>query len=736
MPIFARHTLFWKYAAFFSGLVSGLLVISGVLGGYFAYRQSTDALEELQLNKAQFLASEISSYIGRVEDALRSTVAKFNTTGEPEPEDLRLELIALLRYQQSVTELHWIAADGRERLALSRLTRDIADSAADWANDPRFQRARLASTYVGPVYFRGETEPYLSLAASRSRDGPALIAEANLKFVGDVLSKLRLGPAGVAYIVDSHGQLISHPDVSRVLSKTDYSQLPQVSGALAATRPGASSDEVRNLEGMPVVATAVPIEHLGWTVVMEQSRNEALRPVYASIARSGTLVVLGVIAAIATSLVFARRMVQPIRRLESSAREIGEGKLDQRIEVKTGDELEALAIQFNRMAERLHAIYATQETRIAERTHELARANEAKSRFVAAASHDLRQPMHALALFVGQLRANAGSAEAPALLEKIEHSVDVLQELFEALLDLSRLDMGAVTAQQRAFPANELLSRLVADFAPAAEAKGLALTLVPTSLWVFSDPLLLERIVRNVVANAVRYTQNGRILIGCRRRGEHVNILIADTGVGIDPTHLPKIFDEFYQVTPLSGTSAKGLGLGLAIVKRLAALLDHPVMVESRPGRGTLIRVQVRRAIARERQVPVAVAPAQDLHGTRVLVVEDEAHARDAIGGLLAQWGCEVIRAEGGEDALERTRNWRPDLVRCDVTLADGANGLAVVDRLHARHGPGLACAFVTGETAPHLISAVRARGHPILVKPAKPAKLRALIEHLRNTPG
>ena len=243
-----------------------------------------------------------------------------------------------------------------------------------------------------------------------------------------------------------------------------------------------------------------------------------------------------VIASVTASLLFARSMVRPIRQLEARAREIGEGKLDQRIDVGTGDELEALGIQFNRMAERLQEIYASQEARIAERTHDLALANDAKTRFLAAASHDLRQPIHALALFVGQLRADAGSPEAPALLEKIERSVEALEDLLEALLDLSKLDVGAVTSQPKPFAVHPFLSRLVADFAPAAEAKGLALTLVPTKLWVYSDPLLLERILRNLVANAIRYTADGRILIGCRRRGETVDLVVVDTGLGIAPS--------------------------------------------------------------------------------------------------------------------------------------------------------------------------------------------------------
>ena len=444
---------------------------------------------------------------------------------------------------------------------------------------------------------------------------------------------------------------------------------------------------------------------------------------------------LGVIASVTASLLFARSMVRPIRQIEARAREIGEGKLDQRIEVGTGDELGALGFQFNRMAERLQEIHATQETRIAERTHDLALANDAKTRFLAAASHDLRQPIHALALFVGQLRADAGSPDAPALLEKIERSVEALEELLEALLDLSKLDVGAVTPQPKAFPVHSLLSRLVTDFVPAAEAKGLALTLVPTRLWVYSDPLLLERILRNLIANAIRYTADGRILIGCLRRGENVDLLVADTGVGIAPVHMPHVFEEFYQAGPLRGGLTKGLGLGLAIVRRLCVLLDHRITLKSIQGKGTVVRIRVPRAAPQPREDATPMALAPDLHGTRVLVVDDEALARDAIQGLLAKWGCDVITAEGADQAVALARIRRPDLVLCDLNLADGDSGVRVVDRLRREHGAGLACAFITGESAPERISEARAAGHPIAFKPTKPAKLRALIEHLLRSP-
>lgn len=726
-----RRTLVWKYAAWFSALVSVLLVASGALAGYFAYRQAMAAVEESQAQRARFVAEAIAGAVGRVEDALALAVEKFGDDGPTDVDSLGVELIALLRNQPAIIELYWIAGDGRERLALSRYGRDRLESGRSWVEEPRFEGLGTRISRAGPVSFRSEGEPSLPLAVRRKLGGSVLLAEVDLKFVSEALSRIRLERADVAYVVDRAGRLISHADVGRVLAKTDVSGLPQVRRAvLAAGAADALGAESRGVDGAAVIATAVPIERLGWTVIAEQPRAEALRPVYTTIARSSALVLVGVLAAVVASVAFARRMVRPIRQIEAGARELGEGRLDRRIDVRTGDELEALGSQFNRMAERLQEIYSTQEKVIAERTRDLALANESKSRFLAAASHDLRQPMHALSLFVGQLQARSGSGTAPELVRKIEQSVETLEQLLETLLDLSKLDMGAVVAQFRVFGLHELLARLVTQLAPVADSKGLALTLVPTSLWVCSDPVLLERVLLNLIGNAIRYTSEGRVLVGCRRSADAAIVVVADTGVGIAPEHLPNIFQEFYRATPHAAAS-QGLGLGLAIVKRLVAILNVGLAVDSVQGKGTVVRLRVPRADAGS---PVPAAPrelGQALRGTRVLVVDDDEAARDALHGLLVQWGCDAVAAAGGDEAVALTRGSPPAAVLCDLALAGGESGLDVIERLRRAHGAKLPVAIITGDSTPEAIASMRARGLPMAFKPARPAKIRALIEHL-----
>lgn len=727
-----RQLLFWKYAAYFSGVVSALLVVSGAVGGYFAYREAVSALEELQLARAHFAATKIADFMRDVHEALHSTVNKFGASGDVDASDLNIELVSFLRHHPEISELRWITAGGEERFFLSRFGLNAAAERKNWSGDPVFVGARKASRYVGNVYFHKETEPYVPVAAARDASSSVLAAEVNLKHVWDVIAQAQLAPNGVAYVVDRGGQLISHPDIGLVLAKTDMSKLPHVRGALdrGLTR-SAVAGEARDVKGVRVVATAERIEDLGWTVFAEQSLNEALRPAYASIARSVALVLFGVMAAILVGLLLARSMVRPIREIETRARQLAEGDLGGRIVLSTGDELESLAGQFNLMAGRLEETHNMQESRIAERTRDLAVANAAKSRFLAVASHDLRQPLHALGLFVGQLRtAKLPPAEA-ALVEKTERSVEALKELLDQLLDLSKLDIGALIAKPRPFALNELTSRLAAQFAPSAEAKGLVLTAVPTSLWVRSDPLLLERILLNLITNALRYTVEGRILIGCRRRGDQVEVLVADTGIGIDAQHLPNVFQEFYRAAPADRGMNTGLGLGLAIVKRLALLLGHRVVIRSAPSKGTIVSVFAARASPQIEPAAPPVTALDSLRGVRVLVVDDEEQALEAMRGLFAQWGCDVVTARSGDEAVDQVRTGRPGVVLCDLNLGGSESGIDVLQRIRVETGPGVPCAYVTGESEPAIIEAARASGHPIAVKPMSPGKLRAFVEHL-----
>src|SRR4029453_14498283 len=273
-----------------------------------------------------------------------------------------------------------------------------------------------------------------------------------------------------------------------------------------------------DLQGQPIISAHAAVAPLNWLVFVELPINEAYAPLYNSILRSGILLLAALALAFFAGLFLAPRMVVPIRALHDGAAQIGRGDLTQRISIKTGDELEALGDQFHKIAARLQEPYATLERKGEERTRQLELANLGKSRFLAAASHDLRQPLHALGLFVAQLHGRVRANERRRIVARIDAALSAMNELFNALLDISKVDAGALTPNVTDFPIAQLLQRIEHTFAEPARAKGVSLRVLPSDAWVRSDFILLERILLNLVSNAVRYTLQGGVVVACRKR--------------------------------------------------------------------------------------------------------------------------------------------------------------------------------------------------------------------------
>jgi len=735
-PIGGR--LYRKYLVYFAVLVGSVLLAGGASDLYSSYYKTRDTTIALHREKAAAAAIRIEQFIRDIEQDIGWT--NLLPRGANPLAQRHVEFIKLLRQSPAVTDAIWLDARGREQLRVSRLAMDRLRSGKDFSLTPAFQETRKQSPYRGPVYFREGTEPYMTLAVAAG--GGVTLVEVNLKFVWDVVTNIRFGRTGHAYVVGAKGQLISHPDISLVLKKTDLSQLPQVQQALAAVGNGVAvtgrTDEAHDITGKSVITANAPIAPLGWIVFVEQDAQEAFAPLYASMLRTGVLMLLGLLLALAASAILAGRMVRPIRALQEGAARLGAGNLGQRIEVHTGDELEALASEFNHMASRLRESYTGLEQKVAERTEELVAANHAKSRFLAAASHDLRQPMHALGLFVSQLNNRIKDPENRLLTGRIEAAVTALQGLLDALLDVSRLDAGVVTANFSDFKVGKVLERVEMAFAPDASDRNLRFRVRPCALPVQSDPVLLERILINLVANALRYTQAGGILIGCRRRGTMVRIEVWDTGVGIAPEHQQAIFQEFYQVGNPERDRTKGLGLGLSIAGRLARLLGGRIDVHSSPGHGSVFAVEVPRAtdFHEDRVASMPRGIDEPLHNALVLIIDDDSLVREALTGLLQQWGCRVFTAATGEEALTRLSEsgLSPDAVLCDYRLPDGEIGSDAIRALRERYGAKLPAALITGDTAPERLREARESGVPLLHKPVQPGRLRALLEHLLST--
>ena len=365
-----RWRLFPKYALLIITLVGSMLVASGAIGLYFSWRETEAHLFALQVEKAQNAATRIEQYIRDIEHQISWTALPRADADGDALEQRRIEYLKLQRQAPAITEVVWIDPNGREQLRISRLAMDAIGSGTDLSQEEKFRVASKGTVYYGPVYFRKGTEPYMTIARPATGGGGGVTAaEVNLKFVWDVVSQIKIGTAGLAYVVDADGVLIAHPDISLVLKKSDLKTLPQVA---ARDRPGAERSPLgRDLQGNEVFAAHAPIPTLRWTVFVESPRNEAFAPLYATLQRTSILLVAALLISIAASFFLARALVRPLRALQEGAAQIGAGDLERHIEVRTGDELEGLAEQFNRMTAQLRESYSGLERKVEQRTAEL-----------------------------------------------------------------------------------------------------------------------------------------------------------------------------------------------------------------------------------------------------------------------------------------------------------------------------------------------------------------------------
>lgn len=388
---------------------------------------------------------------------------------------------------------------------------------------------------------------------------------------------------------------------------------------------------------------------------------------------------------------------------------------------------------------RLRHESAALNERLHLKTLEAEQATLAKSRFLAAASHDLRQPLHALSLFIDVLKEEKSEDERRKIFPRLDLSLEALQKLFDALLDVSRLDAKVVNPEYSHFDVAELLGSLANEFRSAANEKGLKLRVHAQSSIVVSDRLLLERILRNIVGNAIRYTQSGGVLLSARNRADTVLVQVWDTGTGIPQEKQEEIFVEFRQLHNAHRDRNQGLGLGLAIVKRLSELLHHPLELRSLPGRGSVFSLRIAKGRRGLMDIKEAVSRTRrwGLSGRRILVIDDEREILDAMRTLLSKWGCEVITAESPEAAehVLREKEITPDLIVSDLRLRNGCTGVQALDNLRAQFGASIPGILVTGETVSEQLKLAKGSGYELLQKPLRPIRLRSAIQqHFSDT--
>jgi signal transduction histidine kinase len=612
-------------------MVGGVLLCSGATEIYYSYQENEQALLVLQREKAQAAAARIEQYIGAIVDDLQWSIVPPFADRDKRAAQQRIAYLTLLRKVPAITEITHLDRKGKEQMRISRLRTDAMGSGDDHHEAPEFIAASAGSTYFGRVSFRGGTEPFMRLGvAGRGVVRHVTLADVNLKFIWDIVSSIDVGKSGTAFVVDAAGNLIAHPDLSLVLARSNFANRPRVRSAIAGLRgaadaasttatagagagAGASAvadskeDDSKPLSGVALIAP------IGWAVFVEQPRSVGFAPLWASVQRSGMVLLAGLALALMASIVLARRMVAPIQMLEAGAARIGEGQLDHRINVHTGDEVEGLAVQFNSMAERLQESYSTLERRVEERTHELSEAleelqrtsseletaNRHKSEFLANMSHELRTPLNAVIGFsevLGERMFGELNDKQAEYVQDIHASGRHLLSLINDILDLSKIEAGAMELDVSRFALAAALDNALTLIRERAASRGLTLEMnVDSELGEMEgDERKLKQILLNLLSNAIKFTaEGGTVTLEARQDTSHVYIGVRDTGVGISKEDQSVIFEEFRQVGTDYARKAEGTGLGLALTMRFVQMHGGRLSVESEPGVGSVFKVEL-----------------------------------------------------------------------------------------------------------------------------------------------
>lgn len=741
-----RSELVRKYAIFVGVAICLALGLNTAIATFFAFSDQRALLVRVQQEQARAAAQRIGAFVAGIMEHLDWSSQSGASANSPE--ERRLDGLRLMRQAPAVLELRQIDQAGREQLSLSRSARDRVGSGTDWSTDPGFRAALARGSHYGEVEFRRGSEPHMVLLR-RAASPPQWVARAtvNLVFIRELVSRLKVGEAGRAYIVTRSGRLIAHPDLRFVLRNTNLAGL--VGAHEAAGAPGAGLSVV-DIEGRRVLSVMAAVPDLDWNVVIDLPESEAFAPIHASILRSLVLLALALLVAVLAGIALSRKLVAPIKTLGEGAARIGRGELDARIDIRTGDELQQLGEQFNVMAARLAESRAALEDKVAERTADLAKAlqlasagqkkaeeaTRAKSRFLAVVGHDIRTPLSGVLGVLELIDRRRLSQRDRRLIAMAATSGEALVDLANATLDLSRLEAGIEGIDRRDFDLGALLNAAVALMRPQAEQKGLALTLrpPPAVLRLHGDAGKIHRILINLLRNAISFTEQGEIVLGSELQrvfspeGLELTLEVRDTGIGIDPAMQPWIFQDFVQVDPETGRRNGGVGLGLAICAKLAELMGGSISVISQKGEGSAFLVKLPIAAARAAARPGEVTAGQL---QRVLVVDDDPVTREVARLMVGKAGHKVQAAASGEAALKTLGKRSFDLVLLDMHMG----GIDGVETARAIRGlPGIAqprIVALTADVSPQTMRRMRAVGlTTILSKPITSVALLQVIGH------
>ncbi len=593
-----RFGLFRKYSAALMLLVAASLVTSGLIEMAMSYRTTMESTGELQRAEVRTAAMRIEQYLDGIRNQVLDVSALPWGSELLDSKDRREEFHRLLKLVPAISELRSVDAAGREHVKVSRVELDEVDALRNAGGDENFRQARARGVYYSPTYFKGGTEPYMTLGVRDREPGSAVtLAEINLKFVGDVVGQIPVGKAGRVYVIDVADHLVAHPNMSLVLRKPDlagYAPLAQARAALQGGHaPVAGMIEAEGLEGGPVMLSAGYIPVAGWLVVVEQPRAEVLAPVYGRLARTALLTLAGVVAALLVSHYLARRLSEPILEMRRGAEKIAGGDLSTRIHVSTGDEVEALAHEFNRMADQLQDYTTGLERKVAEKTAQLELANRHKSEFLANMSHELRTPLNAIIGFSEVLKERMFGDLNPKQAEYVRDifgSGQHLLSLINDILDLSKVEAGRMELDVHDFNVHAAIDNCRTLIRERAFRQQLAFECqVDRDVVTWrGDERKFKQVVLNLLSNAVKFTPpGGEVRLRAQAAAGWLRVSVTDTGVGIPAADQKVIFDEFHQLRGSGVAKHEGTGLGLALSRRLVELHGGTLAVTSEPGRGS-----------------------------------------------------------------------------------------------------------------------------------------------------
>lgn len=656
-----------------------------------------------------------------------------------------MSLGRLLVEVPAISQASYIDGAGRER---ARVVRDgnfvreniLGEDGQNLAFEPPFTATRGGEPYYSPVTLRGD-EPRFTTSVIADTSRGVVTVDVDLKAVREVIAKARFGRAGHVYALDARDHIIAHSDPGIDLAETDFSKLPQVQAARFSRPPaeGATPMIVTNAKGQQVLSAFSTIQPVGWTVFVEQPVEEAFAPLGAFLARTGIILFAGLGMAGFASYHLARRLANPIQTLRTGALRLGAGDLDQRIEINTGDELEALAGEFNHMADQLQDSYATLERRVEERTQELSEAlvelaaardqaldaSRAKSAFLASMSHELRTPLNAIIGFTEVLTdpdMPVDEATQSEFLQDVLAAGRHLLALINDILDLSKVEAGKMEFFPEEFDLATAIHGVEAVAKSLTERKHqrLDVEIEPGLTTVYHDPARFKQVLFNLVSNAVKFTPDGGSLRVSAARDDSgwLEVAVSDNGIGIKQEDQALIFEEFRQVDSGYGRQQLGTGLGLALVRRFVQTMGGDISVQSEVGKGSTFTFRIP---LRQREFSSPAAGQSPV----VLVVEDNPQASALLDFHLTRGGYRVERAPDIRLAWESIARVRPAAITLDIQLPNPPDGWELLKRL--KQDPttrDIPVVVVSITDEPGMAHQLGAAGQ--LVKPVDP---RALLE-------